>query len=115
MINDTDFKLFASFHSQGQVVYWMDPNCDQTLANKFSPYVDRICNEIGFEKMPSDGTYGVSGYMTDYIRYYKRAMALTIELCQYTGDYPYPENRFDDGAYPVRNIGFILGEVAKQL
>ena len=115
LINDTDFKLFASFHSQGQVVYWMDPNCDQTLANKFSPYVDRICNEIGFEKMPSDGTYGVSGYMTDYIRYYKRAMALTIELCQYTGEYPYPENRFDDAAYPVRNIGFILGEVAKQL
>lgn len=115
LINDTDFKLFTSFHSQGQVVYWMDPNCKQELANKFSPLVDRICREIGFEKMPSDGTVGASGYMTDYIRYYKETMALTIELCPYTGDYPYPENQFDIAAWPVRNIGFILGEVAKQL
>lgn len=115
LINDTDFCAFVSFHSQGQVVYWMDPNCDQSLADKFEPFVNRICAETGFEKMPSDGDLGVSGYMTDYVRYYKRAMALTIELCPYIGDYPYPERDFDTVAYPMRNIGLILADMAQYL
>ena len=115
LINDTDFVIFASLHTQGQVVYWMDPNCNQALAEKHSALVSRICDEIGFEKMPSDGTIGYSGYMTDYIRYYKEAMAMTIELCPYIGDYPYPESDFDTVAYPVRNLGLILADVANSL
>ena len=114
-INDTDYEIFASFHTQGQVLYWMDPNCNQELKAKFSPYIDRICNEIGFTKMPSDGTVGYSGYMTDYVRYYREKMAMTIELCPYVGDYPYPESDFDTIAYPVRNIGLILADICTQL
>lgn len=115
LINSTDFKVFVSFHTQGQVIYWMDPNCDQSLAEKHEPYIERICIETGFDMMPSDGSYGVSGYMTDYIRYYKKAMAMTIELCPYIGDYPYPEEYFDNIAYPMRNIGLILAQIADEL
>ena len=115
LINNTNFEIFASFHSQGQVIYWMDPNCNQDLIGKFNPYIDRICSETGFEKMPSDGDYGYSGYMTDYVRYYKEKMAMTIELCPYTGDYPYPESDFDTVAYPVRNIGLIFADIVKYL
>ena len=114
-IINNDYEIFASFHTQGQVLYWMDPNCDQSLKKKFSPYIDRICNEIGFTKMPSDGSVGYSGYMTDYVRYYKKKMAMTIELCPYVGDYPYPESDFDRIAYPVRNIGLILADISTQL
>lgn len=115
LINDTDFKIFASLHTQGQVIYWMDPNCNQNLIGKFESHIDRICKETGFDKMPSDGTHGYSGYMTDYVRYYKEAMAMTIELCPYVGDYPYPESDFDTIAYPIRNIGLILADIAKYL
>ncbi len=115
LINNTDFEIFASFHSQGQVIYWMDPNCNQDLVEKFSPYVDRICRETGFDKMPSDGEVGYSGYMTDYVRYFKEKMALTIEMCPYIGDYPYPQSDFDAAAYPLRNIGLILADISKSL
>ena len=115
LIDETDFEILASFHAQGQVLYWMDPNCNQELVGKFSPYIDRICREIGYEKMPSDGEKGYSGYMTDYVRYFKQKMAMTLELCPYIGDYPYPESNFDAIAYPIRNIGFILAEIAKTL
>lgn len=115
LINNTDFKIFASFHSQGEVVYWMDPNCNQELFGKFSPHINRICSETGFMKMPSDGTLGYSGYMTDYVRYNKEAMAMTIELCPYIGDYPYPESDFDTVAYPMRNIGLILADISKYI
>ena len=110
-IDETDFDIFASLHTQGQVVYWMDPNCDQSLKTKFKPLVDRICYETGFTEMPSDGTIGLSGYMTDYIRGCKQKMAMTIELCPYIGPYPYPESDFDKVAYPVRNLGLILADI----
>ena len=113
-IDETDFEIFASLHTQGQVVYWMDPNCDQSLKTRFKPLVDRICNETGFMEMPSDGTVGLSGYMTDYIRACKQKMAMTIELCPYIGPYPYPESKFDQIAYPVRNIGLILSDICLQ-
>ncbi|MDO5397689.1 MAG: M14 family zinc carboxypeptidase [bacterium] len=115
LINNTDFLIFASFHTQGEVLYWMDPNCNQELSAKHSDIITRICDEIGFTKMPSDGTEGYSGYMTDYVRYYKNTMAMTIELCPYIGDYPYPESDFDTIAYPVRNIGLILADAAEDL
>ncbi len=114
-IYNTDFNIFASLHTQGQVLYWMDPNCNQSLKTKFKPYIDRICKEIGFTQMPSEGSLGYSGYMADYIRYYKEKMAITIELCPYVGDYPYPESDFDKIAYPVRNIGLILADICTQL
>jgi g-D-glutamyl-meso-diaminopimelate peptidase len=115
VIDNTDFKAFVSFHTQGQVVYWMDPNCNQELVEKFKPLADRICEETGFTEMPSDGTYGSSGYMTDYVRYYKEKPAMTIEMCPYIGDYPYPESDFDSVAYPLRNIGLILADLSQVL
>lgn len=115
LINNTDFKIFASLHTQGQVLYWMDPNCNQELIDQHSNIISQICDEIGFTKMPSSGSIGYSGYMTDYVRYYKNTMAMTIEICPYIGDYPYPESDFDSIAYPVRNIGLILANAAEQL
>lgn len=53
--------------------------------------------------------------MTDYVRYFKQKMAMTLELCPYIGDYPYPESNFDAIAYPIRNIGYILAAIAKTL
>ena len=114
-INDADYEIFASFHTQGQVLYWMDSICDQTLKQKFKPHIDRICREIGFTEMPPDTSVGYSGYMTDYVRYFRKKMAMTIELCPYVGDYPYPETEFDKIAYPVRNIGLILADICTQL
>ena len=114
-IINSDFEIFASLHTQGQVVYWMDPNCDQSLVSICKPHVDRLCKEIGFMEMPSDGTIGYSGFMTDYIRYNKKKMAMTIELCPYVGDYPYPESDFDTVERPVKNLGLILADIALKL
>ena len=115
LIDNTDFEILASFHTQGQVIYWMDGNCDRDLVAKHSPYVDRICNEIGFTRMPPDSTTGIGRCLTDYARYYKRAMAMTIELCPYVGNYPYPDEQFDTIAWPARNLGLMLGNIALEL
>lgn len=115
LMNNTDFEILASFHTQGEVIYWMDANCDRDLVAKHKPYVDRICKETGYMRMPADDTVGVGRCMTDYARYYKRAMAMTIELCPYVGDYPYPDNNFDRVAWPVRNLGMMLGNIALEL
>ena len=114
LINQTDFEILASFHSQGQVIYWMDDICGGDLKEKFSPYITRICNETGFLKMPATSST-TSGNLTDYVRIYKRKMAMTIELCEYVGNYPYPEYDFDNVARPVYKIGALLADIANQL
>jgi len=114
-ISDNDFEIFASLHTQGQVVYWMDPNCDQSLVGICKPHVDRLCKEIGFLEMPSDGVVGKSGFMTDYVRHNKRKMAMTIELCPFVGNYPYPESDFDTVERPVKNLGLILADIALKI
>lgn len=115
LVNNTDFEILASFHSQGQVIYWMDDICNQNLAPKFSPYINRICYETGFEKMPSTYSRGNSGFLTDYVRCTKEKMAMTIELCEYIGDYPYPEWDFNSVADPIDQIGLILSDIAQEL
>lgn len=115
LINNTDFEVFASIHAQGEVIYWMDGNCDRSLVGKFKPYVDRICNETGYTKMPQDHNSGTGRAMTDYVRYYKKKMAITVEMCPYVGPFPYPDSDFDRAEYPIRNLGYILAEVALDL
>ena len=115
LMDNTDFEILVSFHTQGEVIYWMDGNCDRDLVDKHKPYIERICRETGFEMMPPDSDTGVGRCMTDYARYYKRAMAMTIELCPYEGNYPYPDEDFDRVAWPARNIGLMIGQIALEL
>ena len=115
LVDNTDFQILASFHSQGKVIYWMDDICDSDLRAKFSPYVSRICYETGFESAEPGSSKVSSGFLTDYVRYTKRDMALTIELCDFIGNYPYPESDFDSVSEGIRKIGAILADVAQDL
>ena len=115
LIDETDFTILASFHSQGKVIYWMDTICGYGLLEKFSPYIDRICNETGYTKMPASSDDSPHGFLTDYVRCTKQKMAMTIELCEYVGDYPYPENDFDSVKGSIDKIGLILADISQSL
>lgn len=115
LIENTDFDILASFHSQGEVIYWMDTICGYDLVEKFSPYIDRICRETGYLKMPAASDSSPHGFLTDYVRCTKRKMAMTIELCEYVGNYPYPEYDFDNVRGAIDKIGLILADISKEL
>ena len=115
LIDETDFSILASFHSQGEVIYWMDTICGYDLVEKFSPYIDRICDETGYLKMPATSDGSPHGFLTDYVRCAKRKMAMTIELCEYVGNYPYPEYDFDNVRGPIDKIGVILADISREL
>lgn len=115
LIDETDFSVLASFHTQGEMIYWAEDNTADRLAEVHEPYVDLLIAETGFRKMPVEAQHGEGGFMTDYARNYKEKLAVTIELCPYIGPYPYPESDFDRIAAPAERIGLILGKIALEM
>lgn len=114
-IDETEFSLLASFHTQGEMIYWAEDNTAERLAKIHEPYVDLLISETGFQKMPIEEQHGEGGFLTDYVRRYKEKLAVTIELCPHIGPYPYPESDFDRIARPVERIGLTLAKIALEM
>ena len=96
-VDKNSFEAFLSFHTQGQIFYWSD--------SKSNPmYIQNaIKKDTGFTPYEDEGT-GVGGSFFDYVYRNFDKPTITVELCPYVGNYPYPNSNFDAVWCPSKNI-----------
>ncbi|PKM85298.1 MAG: hypothetical protein CVU86_03145 [Firmicutes bacterium HGW-Firmicutes-11] len=107
-LNSNMSWAYISFHSQGEGIYgWNDPG--EWYSQQLDSMVARIMEESGFRKLTgtSDNNYGTFG---DHIRSTFHKPILTIELCEYVGSYPYPDEDFDRVWSPAKTVSLIIAE-----
>ncbi len=101
-VDSHEFSAYLSFHTQGEEVYWSD-----SLENPSNLHV-AICADTGFRGFEDDGT-GMGGSFFDYVYRQYHKPTVTIELCPYVGNFPYPNEDFDRVWKPAQNIILIAG------
>lgn len=100
-VDNNYFDAYVSYHTQGEIFYWAEDDTKPTYINNL------IKKETGFVQYTDNGK-GIGGSFFDYVyRKYKKP-TLTIELCPYIGNYPYPVNDFDTVWNPTKNILLIV-------
>jgi len=107
-INTNMCWAFVSFHTQGEGIYgWDDKNVD--CYPQLTSMVSRIISSSGFKKLTdtSETNYGTfAGFAREtYIK-----PTITIELCRYISDYPYPNEDFSSVWQPAQNICLIVAD-----
>ncbi len=101
-VDNNLFSAYLSFHTQGQIFYWADNPENPTYINGL------IKNDTGFIEYRESGT-GVGGSFFDYVYRNFKKPTITVELCPYVGNYPYPVNDFDTVWNPTKNILLVVG------
>lgn len=100
------FEAYLSFHTQGEIFYWAD-NPDKSTG-----IYQAIKNTTGFTGYMEVPT-GKGGSFFDYVyRKYKKP-TVTVELCPYIGNYPYPDKSFDTVWRPTKNVLLVVGNLYK--
>lgn len=100
-VDNNPFEAYISVHTQGEIFYWAENKEDPTYINEL------IKKETGFTEYTDDGT-GIGGSFFDYVYRNFKKPTLTLELCPYVGNYPYPNEDFDTVWKPVKNVLFIV-------
>lgn len=101
-VDSYPFEAFLSFHTQGQIFYYMDNKDDPSQIN------DIIRRETGFPEYGDDGVSN-GGSFYDYAYYNYNKPTITVELCPYVGNYPYPNENFDTVWNPAKNVMLTVG------
>ncbi len=96
-VDSNVFDGFFSFHTQGQIFYWADNE------QKPSNIQNALRLETGFIGYKESCT-GVGGSFFDYVFRKYQKPTVTVELCPYVGNYPYPDASFDTVWAPAKNI-----------
>ncbi len=100
-VDSYPFEAFLSFHTQGEIFYYMDDKQNPSRIN------DEIRKDTGFPEYGDNGKGGGSFYHYAYLNYNKPT--ITVELCPYVGNYPYPDNDFNTVWNPAKNVILIVG------
>lgn len=101
-VDANPFDAYFSFHTQGEIFYWAD------YAENPTNLRDLIEKDTGFKPYKDEGI-GVGGSFFDYVYRKYRKPTVTIELCPYIGNFPYPDSDFDTVWNPAKNILLIAG------
>lgn len=101
-VDNNIFDAYLSFHTQGEIFYWAD--------NKEEPLnvQEAIRIDTGFKGYEDSGT-GVGGSFFDYVYRKFNKPTITVELCPYIGNFPYPDKQFDTVWNPTKNILLVVG------
>ena len=111
LIEQTPYDAFCSFHSAGNCIYWIDSSNPQALRDKLYPTASRIAQFCGYRLMLNEDISRSGGYMINYARATSEKPCITVEICTYTGQYPF-QNYFGlratvEKAHP---IGLLLAD-----
>ena len=94
-------------HTQGQLLYWAEDVTNPTDLGNI------VKKDTGFTLVREDTPAklnGVGGSFFDYVfRKYGKA-TMTVELCNYIGPKPYPDESFDKVWAPAKNVLLIFGQ-----
>ena len=101
-VDSVPFDAYFSFHTQGQVYYWADSKSHPMYLQNV------VAAATGFTGQWDSGT-GIGGSFFDYVYRKYDKPTITLELCPYVGNYPYPDGDFDTVWHPARNVLLALG------
>ena len=101
------FEAYLSFHTQGEIFYWAD-NPDNPTG-----ICQAIKNTTGFTSYEEVST-GRGGSFFDYVYRKFKKPTVTVELCPYVGNYPYPDKNFDIVWKPAKNVLLVVGNLLKK-
>ncbi len=101
-VDNNVFDAYMSFHTQGEVFYWAENDESPTYIN------EAIKRDTGFDEYKESAT-GVGGSFFDYVYRKYNKPTITVELCPYVGNYPYPDKKFDTAWTPAKNVMLIVG------
>lgn len=93
------FDAYVAFHTQGEVFYWEDDPVNPTHLEWL------LKRDTGFTKVTDTETdTDDGGTFFDYVYQRFQKPTLTVELCPYVGNFPYPDRNFDTVWKPAKNI-----------
>ncbi len=116
LIDSTAFYMLCSFHTSGEVIYWIDSSNSQQLANRLAPTVSRIANFIGYRMLGYENISKFGGYMVNYARATYERPCFTVELCPMFARYPYDDyTGFANTVKRVLPIGLIMADEAMKM
>ncbi len=101
-VDSNSFEAYLSFHTQGQIFYWADSTENPLYLQQ------AIKKDTGFSGIQETCT-GVGGSFFDYVYRKFNKATITVELCPYVGNYPYPDRNFDTVWKPAKNILLLVG------
>jgi len=101
-VDNNMFDAYMSFHTQGEIFYWADDENNPTYLQHL------IKKDTGFVPYKDPGE-GVGGSFFDYVYRKYHKPTITIELCPYIGNYPYPDSDFNTVWNPTKNILLLVG------
>ena len=100
-VDAISFEAYLSFHTQGQIFYWADnPENPTRIASA-------IRKDTGFTGFEEKAT-GIGGSFFDYVYRKFKKPTVTIELCPYIGNIPYPDEDFYTAWNPAKNVMLIV-------
>ncbi len=100
-VDSNSFDAFLSLHTQGQIFYWADDMSNPSYINEL------IAKDTGFKGIYDNGK-GSGGSFFDYVYRKFNKPTITVELCPYVGNYPYPNKDFDRIWTPAKNVMLIM-------
>jgi len=116
LIDETNFYMFCSFHTSGEVIYWIDSSNSVEMAKKFSPTVSRIANFIGYTMLGYENISKFGGYMVNYARATYEKPCFTVEICPISAHYPFSDyTGFQSTVNRVLPIGLIMADEAMKM
>ena len=99
---------FVNFHSQGGGIYgWDDKNA--AYYPQLNSMVSEIMKSSGFKKL-ADTQETNYGTFAGYVRETFIKPTITIELCRYISDYPYPNEDFSSVWKSAQSICLIVAD-----
>ena len=101
-VDNNSFEAYLSFHTQGEVLYWADNPENPTCLYQ------AIRNDTGFTGYEEKAD-GIGGSFFDYVYRKFKKPSVTVELCPYIGNYPYPDKDFNTVWKPTKNILLVAG------
>ena len=107
-ISNNYFDAYVSFHTQGEIFYWADDPVKPSYINR------EIKKDTGFVEYTDSGE-GIGGSFFDYAYRTFKKPTMTVELCPYIGNFPYPDNDFDTVWKPAKNVLLIVGKAISQI
>ncbi len=102
-VDQNPFDAYVAFHTQGEIFYWADDPINPTHIDEL------IKKDTGFKQIIEDGT-AENGTFFNYVYYQYQKPTLTVELCPYVGNYPYPDRDFDRVWNPAKNVLLLVGD-----
>ena len=96
-VDNNYFDAYLSYHTQGEIFYWADSKAEPVdIYNT----IKKSCGFTGYRS----GHEEDGGSFFDYVYRKYDKPTVTIELCPYIGNYPYPDKNFDTVWKPAKNI-----------